>query len=437
MTTNLYFRDLSARGLFSIDTSSICVGTVIGDDGPESLPVMPELLESTGTTDVVATAPIKSASSTEKEQAGAQQRPPELRCLLFFLGLSLALSGCGGFFTDEDSDGGTSKHVLYVVNYNDGDTGAIKPFSIKSSGSLSSISDEISAGGSANSAVVTSDNTYLYVGNADGGISAYSIASSGALTELTNSPYATGTTPVSLTIESGGKYLYALDTTSSGVSVHKINSSTGELTSVQTVYFSSQASVSGPLYKILAAPHKKFLYVMLGADGSWVYKINSGGTLTYVTKVSSPNGHEAIDLAFDPQGTYAYQPDATNGVVAYSVNTDGGLTSLGSITTGEYPVAVAVDPSGKYVYAVNQVSNSVNAFVRNSDGTLTKLLSELGTGQMPTSITIEPGGQFVYVTNQNESPDLTILQIQSDGTLTSIGTADTGSDPIAAATTHY
>lgn len=347
------------------------------------------------------------------------------------------LTGCGDFFVDDSTDGGTSKHVLYVINNNDGDTGTVKPFTIKSSGQLSSISDEVSCGDGTNSVVVTSDNTYLYAGNTDGGISAYSIASDASIEALADSPYATGVTPVSLTIESGGTYLYALDTTSSAVSVYKISSSTGALTFVQTVYFSSQATVSGPLYAVRAAPHKKFLYVMLGVDGTWVYRINSGGTLTYVTKVAAPHGGEAIDLAFDPDGTYAYQPDAVNSVVAYIVNQDGGLTSLGSVTAGQYPVAAAVDPSGKYVYVVNQASNSLSLFTRNSDGTLTKLSLEPGTGQMPTSVTVEPGGQFVYVTNQNESPDIAIFQIQTGGTLNSIGTASSGPNPIAGAATHY
>jgi 6-phosphogluconolactonase (cycloisomerase 2 family) len=104
---------------------------------------------------------------------------------------------------------------------------------------------------------------------------------------------------------------------------------------------------------------------------------------------------------------------------------------------GTSPVSAAVDPSGKYVYAVNQESNSLSAFARNTDGTLSVLSGQPGTGLMPASVTIDSSGTFVYVTNENESPDVSIYQIQSDGTLASIGSASSGTTPIAAVVTHY
>lgn len=350
-----------------------------------------------------------------------------------------AMLGCSGFWDTNSSDSGTSKAVLYVVNNNGGDTGGVVPFSIKSSGRLSAISSQVDAGGGPNSAAITSDNKYLYVGNANGGISAYAISGDGSLTALSGSPYATGITPASLTIESAGTYLYALDTTSSGISAYKISSSTGALSSVQTVEFSSIAAVSGPLYAVRAAPHKKYLYFALGADGVWIYKIGTSGTLTYVTSVKAPSGGQSMDIAIEPNGNFAYVPDGNNGVWAYSVDQNGGLTALSGspFAAGMYPVAAAVDPSAKYVYVVNQGANSMSAFARNSDGTLTVLSGQPGTGLMPTSVTVESSAKFVYVTNEDESPDVSIFQIQSDGTLTSAGNASSGTTPFASVATHY
>lgn len=356
-----------------------------------------------------------------------------------FSGLVL-LASCGGdFFVDDSTGSGTSKHVLYVVNNNGGDTGSVTPLAIKSSGKLSKITSAVTAGSGPTCVAITSGNTFLYVGNLNGGISAYSVASNGELAELSSSPYATGITPVSLTIESGGNYLYALDTSSSAVSVYRISSSTGALTSVQTVYFSNVASVSGPLYAVQAAPHKKYLYVSLGSDGTWIYKINSGGTLTYASTVSAPAGGSATSLAFDPDGNYAYQADGENNVWAYAVNQSGGLTALAGspYAVGTNPVTAAVDPTGKYVYVVNQGSNSVSAFSKSSDGLLTALAGDSRTGDTPTSVVIESGGKFVFVTNESGSPDVSIFQIQSDGTLSSLGTASSGTTPMSAVSTHY
>jgi 6-phosphogluconolactonase len=348
--------------------------------------------------------------------------------------------GCAGFWDSTSSSGsGTTKHVLYVVNNNDGGTGGVVPFSIKSSGKLSKISNEVAAGSGPNSIAITPDNTYLYVGNTDGGISAYGIASDGSLSALTGSPFATSLTPVSLAVDSGGNYLYALDTTSSAISVYRVSSSTGALSSLQTVFFSSVANVSGPLNAVRAAPHKKYLYVALGVDGIWVYKIGTGGTLTFVTSIKAPSGGQAMDVALEPNGTNAYIPDGVSAISAYSVDQSGGLTVLAGspFAAGTSPVSAAVDPSGQYVYAVNQDANSLSAFARNSDGTLTALSGQPGTGLMPASVTIDSSGKFVYVTNKNDSPDVSIYQIQSDGTLASIGSASSGAAPIASVVTHY
>ena len=350
-----------------------------------------------------------------------------------------SMLSCGGFWDSSSSGSGTSNAVLYVINNNGGDAGGVVPFRIKSSGKLSKISDEVAAGTGPNSAVITSDNKYLYVGNADGGISAYAIASDGSLSAQSGSPYATGVTPVSLAIESGGNYLYALDTTSSAISVYRISSSTGSLSAVQTVYFSSVATVSGPLYAVRAAPHKKYLYVALGDDGIWVYKIGASGTLTYVTSVKAPTGGQSMDIAIEPNGNFAYAPDGVSGILAYSVDQSGGLAVLSGspFAAGTYPVAAAVDPFAKHLYVVNQGANSLSAFTRNSDGTLSVLTGQLGTGLMPTSVTVESSGKFVYVTNENESPDISIVQIQSDGRLASVGSSSSGTAPIASVVTHY
>ena len=349
------------------------------------------------------------------------------------------LLGCGGFWDSNSTGSGTSKAVLYVINNNGGDAGGVVPFTIKSSGKLSKISDQVAAGNGPNSAVMSSDNKYLYVGNADGGISAYAIASDGSLSALSGSPYATGVTPVSLAIESGDNYLYALDTTSSAISVYRISSSTGSLSAVQTVYFSSVATVSGPLYAVRAAAHKKYLYVALGTDGIWVYKVGTNGTLTYVTSGKAPSGGLSMDVTIEPNGNFAYVPDGVSGVWAYSVDQSGRLTVLSSspFAVGTHPVAAAVDPSGKYVCVVNQGANSLSAFTRNSDGTLSVLAGQPRTGLTPTSVTVESSGRFVYVTNENQSPDVSIFQIQSDGSLASVGSASSGAAPIASVVTHY
>jgi len=146
-----------------------------------------------------------------------------------------------------------------------------------------------------------------------------------------------------------------------------------------------------------------------------------------------------MDIAIEANGNFAYAPDGVSGILAYSVDQSGGLTVLSGspFAAGTYPVAAAVDPSAKHLYVVNQGANSLSAFTRNSDGTLSALTGQPGTGLTPTSVTVESSGKFVYVTNENESPDISIVQIQSDGRLASVGSSSSGTAPIASVVTHY
>jgi 6-phosphogluconolactonase len=360
-----------------------------------------------------------------------------LACLAFAVVVLLCGAGCNGFFVDESSDGGTSKHILYVINNNGGDTGSVSAFTIRSSGTLSRLSDDISTGGGPSSVAITSDNTYLYVGNTNGGISAYSIGGSGSLTALSDSPYSTGITPVSLTIESGGTYLYALDSSSSAISVFRISSSTGALTLIQTLYLSNVASVSGPLYSIRAAPHKKYLYVALGQDGIWVYKIGSSGNLTYTSTIPAPAGGQSAAITIDPDGTFAYVPDGNNSVWLYTIETTGTLTQISGATyvTGSAPVAAEIDSNGKYVIAANQDDNSVAAFTKTSDGSLS-LVAKYSAGKSPSALAIDAAGKFVYVGNRN-SANVSMFSIQDGGALANLGNATTGTEPVALVTTNY
>jgi hypothetical protein len=84
----------------------------------------------------------------------------DIPALLTLLLICAFMLSCGGFWDSDSSGSGTSKAVLYVINNNGGDAGGVVPFSIKSSGKLSKISDQVAAGNGPNSAVISSDNKY-------------------------------------------------------------------------------------------------------------------------------------------------------------------------------------------------------------------------------------------------------------------------------------
>ena len=107
------------------------------------------------------------------------------------------------------------------------------------------------------------------------------------------------------------------------------------------------------------------------------------------------------------------------------------LINLQTVTEGEDPSFLAIDPSGKYLYAVyNQTAikrdgkGSVVSFKINpSTGLLKKLNEQSSEGRGPCHISVDPKGRFIYVSNYG-SGTLSVYPINSDGSL------DTASDVI-------
>jgi DNA-binding beta-propeller fold protein YncE len=156
------------------------------------------------------------------------------------------------------------------------------------------------------------------------------------------------------------------------------------------------------------------------------YTIDStSGALTEITGLNAspftvpvPAGSQPVlpvSVAVDPSGKFAYVANqilfsASGNVTGFTINsTTGALTAIDSslgnpITTGSFPVSVAVDPKGKFVYVANNGSNNVSGYTINSTtGALTEITglnaSPFTAGSQPTSVAVDPSGKFVYVAN--------------------------------------
>jgi 6-phosphogluconolactonase len=134
-------------------------------------------------------------------------------------------------------------------------------------------------------------------------------------------------------------------------------------------------------------------------------KASGGQYLTYVgtytTKQSS-------------KGIYAYRFDATTGR----------LTSIGLGAESADPSFVAVHPNGKYLYAVNEISDfngmksgAVSAFAIDADSGALKLLNQVSThGAGPCYVSLDKTGTFVLVANY-DGGSVATFRVQDDGSL--------------------
>jgi 6-phosphogluconolactonase len=138
------------------------------------------------------------------------------------------------------------------------------------------------------------------------------------------------------------------------------------------------------------------------------------GSFVYVT---------AYDSSVTPHVGYVY---------GFAVGTGGVLTALpGSpFAAGTQPSAVASDSTSSYLYVTDYVQGQVLAYNVAASGALTPMGgSPFPAGNQPSAIVANQHYPYVYVTN---SLDATISAYStSNGALTSLGTYQTGLQPVA------
>jgi 6-phosphogluconolactonase len=99
----------------------------------------------------------------------------------------------------------------------------------------------------------------------------------------------------------------------------------------------------------------------------------------------------------------------------------GALTPAGSADGGKEPSFLAFHPSGKYLYAVNEVPEGrVVAFaVDQKTGALTRLNEASSAGVGPAHLSVDPSGHWLLVANYADPKPGTVasLPIRDDGSL--------------------
>ncbi len=120
----------------------------------------------------------------------------------------------------------------------------------------------------------------------------------------------------------------------------------------------------------------------------------------------------------------AYTPNG-QGIYLFSMNPSTGvLTQVKVAAQVPSPSWLAIHPHGRYLYAVNEISNfngttsgSVSAFsINRTNGDLTFLNVVSSQGAGPAHLSVDPLGQFVFVANYGGG-SIAVLPVQMDGSL--------------------
>ncbi len=280
----------------------------------------------------------------------------------------------GSVKSDSDPIAVTSDKGGYRLYVGDYVTGDVFPYFInRSNGYLTPVPGAPFPAGHSVTAVAVHPNGKLIFAtrdeNATGdGIAVFELQSNGSLKEAPGSPYATKNGPQALVVDPSGKYLYVGDA-SNYIEAFEINTTTAALTPIAGSPFpltEPSGCTRGVVPTDILDPVGKFLYTADAFDDSISgFGVGSGGALTQISG----------------------SPWADNG--GCNVPPDCQQCTFN-------PYSLAVDGSGKFMYALNSDLEDISIYSISSTGALTYVKDTASSVGCLTPIRTDYTGNYIY-----------------------------------------
>lgn len=286
---------------------------------------------------------------------------------------------------------------------------------------------------------VSNDNKYLYAvakEGGNGGVTAFSINSeTGALTKL-NSQASAGSPPCHVSVNHDNSNVVTANYHTTKI----VSYMTNEDGSLQPAVSVIEHEGSGPherqekphMHYTGFTPDEKYVIAIdLGSDRVITYSVHSGElkeASVFTTKPGSGPRH----ITFHPNGKFAYvMTELSSEVVVLHYNENDG-----SFAAQQYIPAIPEDFSetndgsavhisadGQYVYAGNRGHNSIAVYKVDQDsGQLTFVEWTSTEGNWPRDFVLDPTGEFLVATNQKSNTMALFSRDTSTGKLEKIQT---------------
>jgi 6-phosphogluconolactonase len=289
---------------------------------------------------------------------------------------------------------------------------------------------------------ISKDHKKVYsvseMGRGKGSISAFNFDEhTGELTYI-NSVSSGGDGPCYVSVNNNGDYVFAANYSGGSLGAMHVNADGSLDSNVQSIQHegSSVHKNQGKphVHSVILSPDNKYVISAdLGTDKIYTYRIQPGSdkplTPADPAFVSTKPGAGPRHVTFHPNGKYLYAVNELDGSVnAYSYN-DGKLTELQSITmlppgySGEIEGAdIHVSSDGKFLYASNREDlNEILTYAIQKNGTLKFAHRNSVLGKAPRNFVIDPTGNFVLVANQNTDEIIVFSRNKKTGALTPTG----------------
>lgn len=186
------------------------------------------------------------------------------------------------------------------------------------------------------------------------------------------------------------------------VAAFAIDPASGAPSAVSGSPFTAEAGTTGTI-DVAVDPECKFVYAAnLFSPNISAFKVDAitGALAPAAGSPFQTGGPLPEALAMHPSGGFLYAITSSNTILAYAINrTTGTLSSRGSVAGPASGLsAIAVHPGGRFLYASG--GGSSDGISVYSIDTSTGMLADTGFAPAGTagasSITVDPGGKFLY-----------------------------------------
>lgn len=333
-------------------------------------------------------------------------------CANFFVPVKGTGGGGGGGGT---TIGGSGANYAYVLNPV---TRTVSGFLIGAGTLTPTPNSPYSFAFAPQNGVVSRANNFLYVAGISA-IYAFGINSDGSLNAATQAASVAIGSELVLAVSPDGQWLFGLNSQSSTLDEWKINQSTGVITAMPGAAYTVTNAVSLPLM-LRVSPAANYIFAALGTGGDHVFTLNTTTGAIASTQHLYLNSDQTSDnsLVTDSTGStlYVARSGLNGGLAVYAIGAAGLLSPVSGspFATGQGTFDVAVDASGKYVYAANRADGTISAFSIGVGNALTALSgSPFASGKIVSSLVADRSGKYLLAAAAGGSPDLTLYSFDA------------------------
>ena len=295
---------------------------------------------------------------------------------------------------------------------------------------------------------LSADGTRLYAVDEleKGAVSAFRRDPQTGSLERINGQSTGGAHPCYLSLDPSGRFVLAANYSGGNVAVLPI-SEDGSLEPASQVLAHQGSSVNPDRqgephpHMILPSPDGRFVYVSdLGTDQLVCYELDKRvGALVEVAFTDVTPGMGPRHFAFSPDGTTMVvigELDST--LNSFVVDGDGTLAPVSSISTIPEGFTsmnscahVVFSPDGRFVYGSNRGHDSIVVAELDPESRALEMVEIVATGgQEPRNFTLDPTGRWLLAANQQSDTITVFSRDASTGKLTPTGTRIASNTPV-------